>query len=1107
MGVVMVRLVGAFAVSVVGSGAEIDVGSRKARVLLALLASRRGRAVPLDEIVDVLWVERRPRRPHREVATLVSRLRGRLGRDVVVGGSAGYRLGGPPAVVVDLDEAVRLVVDGRARLVGGDPGFAVAAGRSACDLLGVGVAVADVPDAEWVQDLRAEHTALLRSARHLRAEAALLVGESTEAIEVAEVAVRADRLDEAAHRLLMRAHQAAGESARALAVYEGLRARLVDELGADPARETRAVHQDVLAEAAQPPRGSSRSDGGGVLPGREAEVAVLSSAWSEATAGRTGIVLVAGEGGIGKTRLVEELRTVVSATGGRVLAARCYASERSLFLQPFVDVLAATLMGLPPGRLRSLCGSRVAGLAELWPQLAEVLGPADAPRGSVEMQVRRVFDAVTEVVRGLSSEQSTLLVIDDLHHAGLATIELLHYLGRHAPSLRLLVVATVRTGEGDAVLDALADVVERVDLGPLPAHAVTRLATEAGRSELAESILRRTRGHPLFVVETLRGLTAGEAGPPPSLQEAVLSRVRRLGPEVEVVLRAGAVLGASVDPELVAGLLDVVPHVAALRCAQAAGEALLTVADRRFEFANDLIQEILYATTPAPLRVVHHRRAADLTARWPEVVGRHAVAAGDWPRAARAFLLAGEQALGRYAAADAEALFTAALDASERVGVAELLCRALLGRGRTRDACGRYRLALGDFQAALTTARQARDRRAEMHALHGLGGHAAAALGRPISECDGQLREALAIAEALGDREACVDLLARLAVVQTNRLRFVDALTLARRAVAVARTAHTDEALALGLDGLKNAYAYLGEVGPLTEVIGELEPMLRRMGDLERLQWTVFESAIPAIAAANWAQAEHHIRSAVEIGHDSGLVGHEVWFVAHLGWVARLQGRVDDALTNGRMAVELAHHMGDAWFGPGACALLACTFLEVGDLAAAVPLLREGLDGASREGAEAYRLRCVAPLAEATGDPDVLREAESLLAAVEAPPEAAFVLGADIYMCLARAHLRQGDPERGRVVLAPLLAAAQRLDWIPVLVSAGLLDARARIALGDGSADAERERLIVLGERHGMTPLLMTPVLQRRCNDRATPQPRLVPTPDRGERERRHGRR
>jgi tetratricopeptide (TPR) repeat protein len=1032
----------------------------------------------------------------------VSRLRGRLGRGVVVGGSAGYCLGGSPMVVVDLDEAVQLVVDGRARLAGGDPGLAVAAGRSACDLLGVGVALCDVPDAEWVHDLRAEHLALLRSARHLRAEAALLVGETSEAVEVAEVAARVDRLDEAAHRLLMRAHQAAGESARALAVYEGLRAGLVEELGVDPAPETRAVHHDVLVEAARPTRATPRSAGGGALPGRGTELAVLSSAWSDATAGRAGIVLVAGEGGIGKTRLVEELRTVVSATGGRVLAARCYKSERSLFLQPFVDALAATLTGLPPGRLRALGGSRAAALADLWPQLAEVLGPAIAERGSVEMQVRRVFDAVTEVVRGLSTERATLLFLDDLHHAGLATVELLHYLGRHAPSLRLLVVATVRTGEGDAVLDALADVVMRVDLGPLPAHAVTQLATEAGRSELAESILRRTRGHPLFVVETLRGLATGEVGPPRSLRAVVLSRVRRLGPEVEAVLRAGAVLGASVDPDLVAGLLDVVPHVVALRCAQAAEEALLTVVDRRFEFANDLIQEILYATTPAPLRVVHHRRAADLTAQRPEVVGRHALAAGDWPRAARAFLLAGEQALGRFAARDAEALFTAALNAAERMGAAELLCRALLGRGRTRDACGRYRPALGDFQAALATARQAGDRRAEMHALHGLGGHAAAALGRPVSECDGLLGEALVIAEALGDREACVDLLARRAVVQTNRLRFAEAVTLARRAVAVARVAHTDEALALGLDGLKNTYAYLGEVGPLTEVIGELEPMLRRMGDLERLQWTVFESAIPAIAAANWSRAERQIGDAVEISRRSGLVGHEVWFVAHCGWVARLQGRGSDAFRHGRAAVELARRIDDAWFGPGAFAILACMHLELGDMAAAVPLLREGLDGAGREGAEAYRLRCVAPLAEATGDPGVLAEAESLFAMVEAPPGAAYVLGADIYLCLARLHLRQRDPERARAVLAPLLAAAQRLNWIPVLVSAGLLDARARIALGDAAADAERERLIALGERHGIAP-----VLQARCDTRATPRPNLVPTPDRGERERHHGHR
>ena len=96
-----------------------------------------------------------------------------------------------------------------------------------------------------------------------------------------------------------------------------------------------------------------------------------------------------------------------------------------------------------------------------------------------------------------------MLLLDDLHQAGLATVEMLHYLARHAAPARLLVLATLRTGEGADALDVLADVTQRLDLGPLPDEAVTRLAEEAGQGELAATILRRTRGHPLFVVETI----------------------------------------------------------------------------------------------------------------------------------------------------------------------------------------------------------------------------------------------------------------------------------------------------------------------------------------------------------------------------------------------------------------------------------------------------------------------------------------------------------------------------------------------------------------------------------------------------------------------------
>ena len=351
-------------------------------------------------------------------------------------------------------------------------------------------------------------------------------------------------------------------------------------------------------------------------------------------------------------------------------------------------------------------------------------------------------------------------------------------------------------------------------------------------------------------METLRGLAAGETGPPETLQAAVLARLRRVGRDAEEVLRAGAVLGASVDPAVVAGMLGLPAHAVARCCAEATGAGLLAVAERDYEFANDLIQEILYATTPAPVRRAHHRRAADLSTAQPEVVGRHAAAAGDGVRAARAFLLAGEQALARFATADAEALLTRALEEAERTGAAELLCRALVARGHARNVRGAYREAVGDFRAGLATAREAGDRRHEVRALRELGGHALNALGAPARESAGYLQQGLRIALSLGDRAAEADLLARLAILQSNRLRFTEAVGLGRRAVAAGRAARSDRALALGLDGLKTAHAYLGEVAPLTEVIDELEPLLRRLGDLRLLEWTVFESAIPAFAAA-----------------------------------------------------------------------------------------------------------------------------------------------------------------------------------------------------------------------------------------------------------------
>lgn len=242
-----VRVVGGLVVSRAGRVLPAaEVGSRQARTVLALLAVRAGQ-VPMDRLASVLWWSRDPPRdPGANVATLVSRLRTALGADSVVGGRSGYRLG--DRVRVDMSVATDLVADAERRIATGRPGPALDAARRADRLLGNGNLLPEHTDAPWVEPARAGHGALLRRARHAIAEAALRLGYVQVATAAAEAAVATDPFDEAACRLLMRAHYLADEPARALICYEVLRQTLASELGCDPARATRDLHIAILRE-------------------------------------------------------------------------------------------------------------------------------------------------------------------------------------------------------------------------------------------------------------------------------------------------------------------------------------------------------------------------------------------------------------------------------------------------------------------------------------------------------------------------------------------------------------------------------------------------------------------------------------------------------------------------------------------------------------------------------------------------------------------------------------------------------------------------------------------------------------------------------------------
>ena len=255
---VQLRLVGTFAVACGGTPvAGPDLGSRKARTLLKLLAVERHRTVTADRIAEVLWGAAQPAGPAENIATFVSRLRRILGADAILGGRTGYRLGPPPAVQVDLDEAGRWADEAERRLATAEPALAVAAATRGHDVLAAGLVLEDEPDAEWAQPARAEQAELLRRVRHVLAEAALAAGDPSAAAAAAVAAVSDDPYDERARRALMRGLAAGGEPARALATYAELRDLLAEELGADPAAQTQQLHLAVLREQELPPGGAA----------------------------------------------------------------------------------------------------------------------------------------------------------------------------------------------------------------------------------------------------------------------------------------------------------------------------------------------------------------------------------------------------------------------------------------------------------------------------------------------------------------------------------------------------------------------------------------------------------------------------------------------------------------------------------------------------------------------------------------------------------------------------------------------------------------------------------------------------------------------------------
>ncbi|WP_433386758.1 helix-turn-helix transcriptional regulator [Micromonospora sp. KLBMP9576] len=571
-----------------------------------------------------------------------------------------------------------------------------------------------------------------------------------------------------------------------------------------------------------------------VLVGRQRELAALRDALARARAGEPATVLVGGEAGVGKTRLLEEFGRSATGAGARLLVGQCLElGEAGLPFAPFAAALRAVLRSDGAG----VFDGYEAEFARLLPELARGPGGVAAPAPAALSDTPRgyLFDLVAELFQRLAAGQPLVLVIEDLHWADRSTRDLIAFLVRAARPARLLLVCTYRTDElhrGHPLRPFLAELdrardVERVELGRLDRDGTGAILTDLlGGEPLAravDDIHQRTQGNPLFIEELVAsGGPAGCATLPETLRDLLLAKVDRLPDSAQRVLRIAAAGGTRFAHQLLAEVAGL-PEAELEDALRASVAAQLVVADPEgdYEFRHALVREAVHdELLPGEHARLHARWAAAVEAqphlvaagRAPAEIAHHWYAAHDHPRALLTARTAACAAADRYAYAEQSRLLERVLelwelvpDATDRLdmdhlAVLEETVAAATTAGNYQRALTLTRAALAEVDVEAEPLRAARllDRRGRMLAMLGTGDGVA------------ELREAYRLCLGAPDGPERVRLLADVAV-QLLRLEPEHAGPLA------AEAGRAVEALDDGLELLPTRIAILSRTEPAPE--------------------------------------------------------------------------------------------------------------------------------------------------------------------------------------------------------------------------------------------------------------------------------------------------
>jgi DNA-binding SARP family transcriptional activator len=903
---------------VVADGRALDLGGLQQRAILLALLVDANRTVSTDRLIDTLWEAAPPATAQKAVQVHISQLRKLLGSDRLQTRAPGYALHVEPDEL-DLACFERLWEEGRLR-----EALAVWRGPPLPEFVSQRFAQAEISRLEERRLLCLEQ----------RIDEDLAAGRHAGLAAELEALIRLQPLRERLRSQLMLALYRSARQAEALECYQEGRRALVEELGIEPGRALRDLHQAILRQDEEldlPVAGLEPAvavEHRSALIGRERELAELVVGLDDAFAGRGSLFLLVGEPGIGKSRLADELINLARARAARVVIGRCWEAGGAPAYWPWVQSLRACIKDTEHGALRLQLGAGASDLAQLLPELRELLPDvAEPPMLEPEGARFRLFEAVSSFLTHAAQARPLVLVLDDLHAADEPSLLLLRFLGRQLGESKLLVVGALR------------------DIDPIPSHPLTAALTELAREpttrrlalpgldeqqvaqfieliagepatgELAASIHGETEGNPLFVGEIVRLLAAeggiGADAPrvaiPQSVRDVIARRLRHLSPECNRVLVLASVFGREFGLDELARLSDLSEDELLDTLDEAMGARV--VADvpgspGRLRFAHVLIRETLYEGLTTARRVRVHRSAVlALESLYGDEPGPHlaelthqSIAASDFEKGVRYARRAGDRALSLLAYEEAARLYETAVEALDisDPGDQRLRCELIIGLGEAEARAGNTAIAKQAFLAAAEIARRTDLPHRLAQAAAGYGGRLVWSRAGNDDQLVPLLEDGLA-ALAETDVELRARLLARLAGALRDEHSRARRERLSQEAVELARRTESPAALAYALEGRAAAILGGNSQAELLVLASELRELSGRIGDTERMVQAHIYRVVAQLEVCDISGAEIDLAEAKRIANELRQPA-QLWTVhAAEAMLALASGRLTEA--------------------------------------------------------------------------------------------------------------------------------------------------------------------------------------------------------------------